>query len=936
MVPRIRLTTKLVLLLLVFGLVPMSIVGAIAHRSASQVSERIGTEFESAAQTIADKIDRNLFERYGDVQAFALNRVIRDRQQWYKPSTDLVETMNQYVDTYDIYYLTLLVDLEGRLIAVNDRDADGSLIATHALYGRDFSDREWFKALRRGEYTTRMRFSAAANTTSDGSYIEDLHVDGEATESHGDDGLAIGFSAPVYENGEVVAYWSNRTKFALVEDIFVAAYADLDQLGFGSAELMLLDSQGRVIIDYDLEASATHNVRHDFDVLMKLDLVAEGVEAAAHALNGQHGHGESYHTRKQIDQVIGYAPLHGALGYPGMNWYVLVRVEKSEATAAAIETQREIFVSVGAAALAILLFGFLIGRQSTRHIQRIVTTMSGFSAGAADARLPVDRRDELGDLAVAYNGMAAQIAETQASLASSLQDSAVRAGIAENAPINILMADREFIITYVNPQSLRTLHEIEDVLPCAADEVLGKSVDFFHRHPEHQRGILNDPANLPHRAVFPLGHHTIDLLASPLFDENGDYVGPMVTWQVITEKVRLASEVLGAADSVASAAEELSVSARQLATGGEQQKVSVESAASAIQQLAASARSEAENTDGLARLVTETSAALNELAASIVSVTQNAEQMSQTVITNSSAIEELGASIQSQADNAERANASTGEANRRAVEGADVVRQAIEGMERIAQRVRTSSERISDLGRSSEQVSTIVAVINDIADQTNLLALNAAIEAARAGEQGRGFAVVADEVRKLAERTSQATGEIDEMITRIQQDTREVVESMDEGMLDVERGAELSTKSGEALEEIGTGVEQVDQLMGQLTISSREQALMSDQIVQMTAEMNDLVQQVTRAMGEQSQAVDLVSRSSEEMLERVEQVKGSVAEQRIAAERVAGNMEEVNEVAQTSREAAREMDQATDNLEKQADELKGLVTSEQEDDAISA
>jgi len=389
----------------------------------------------------------------------------------------------------------------------------------------------------------------------------------------------------------------------------------------------------------------------------------------------------------------------------------------------------------------------------------------------------------------------------------------------------------------------------------------------------------------------------------------------------------VAEKVLGTSQQVASSSSGLSSTASQLAVGSERQQETVEGSAASIQEMAASAKSVAGNMDEVSRLVTENSAALTQLAQSVVSVTQSGEQMNQAVLTNSSSIEELAASIQTQAQHADQANQTAQGASQAAEEGAQVVRQAIAGMERIADRVRSSAATIGELGKSSEQISTVVAVINDIADQTNLLALNAAIEAARAGEQGRGFAVVADAVRQLAERTSKATQEIDEMIGRIQRETQEVVGSMEEGVHEVEEGTELASRSGTALEQIGQGVSQVNELMGQLTGSTREQAATSDQIVTATTEMNELVQQVTNAMGEQSQAVDVVSQSSEEMQGRVEQVAGAMREQQTASEQVAQSMEEVNGLAQEALRSARAMDGSTSELAQKAEDLKELANS---------
>ena len=387
----------------------------------------------------------------------------------------------------------------------------------------------------------------------------------------------------------------------------------------------------------------------------------------------------------------------------------------------------------------------------------------------------------------------------------------------------------------------------------------------------------------------------------------------------------IAAQVSTASDGVATAAEELSRTAESLASGSEGQQQTVEDTASAIEQVASSARGVARNTDQLAQLVAENSSALNQLSASVSAVTQDADRMSSTVLSNSSAIEQLAASIQSQSASAQRANSTAGDASQTARQGADVVRQAIAAIERIATRVRSSASTIQELGKSSAQISTIVAVINDIADQTNLLALNAAIEAARAGEQGKGFMVVADEVRKLAERTGKATQEIDQMIGKIQTDTREAVASMEEGISEVEEGTKLAAQSGDALGQIGEGVDQVNALMAQLTEASREQATTSDEIVQSTAEMSELVQRVASAMGEQSQAVALVGQGSVEMQSQVDQVTGAMGEQSQAVEDVARAMERVNQVATKALSSTQEMNQATGNLAQQAEQLKVMA-----------
>jgi len=194
------------------------------------------------------------------------------------------------------------------------------------------------------------------------------------------------------------------------------------------------------------------------------------------------------------------------------------------------------------------------------------------------------------------------------------------------------------------------------------------------------------------------------------------------------------------------------------------------------------------------------------------------------------AMEQMGATVMEVAKSSQSVAESATSARDIASNGGDVVREAIVAMKDVSESTAVTADMIGKLGKSSEEIGTIVSVINDIADQTNLLALNAAIEAARAGEQGRGFAVVADEVRKLAERTGTATKEISSMIGTIQSDTSIAVKSMNEGREKVENGVKLANEAGEALGQIDAGIQNVSDMINQIATATEEQSATTDEI----------------------------------------------------------------------------------------------------------
>ena len=219
---------------------------------------------------------------------------------------------------------------------------------------------------------------------------------------------------------------------------------------------------------------------------------------------------------------------------------------------------------------------------------------------------------------------------------------------------------------------------------------------------------------------------------------------------------------------------------------------------------------------------------------------------------------EIAQSCLSAAENSNRASGT-------ARSGAEVVRQTTGGMERIACRVQDAAKTVAGLGSRSDQIGQIVGTIEDIADQTNLLALNAAIEAARAGEQGRGFAVVADEVRALAERTTRATREIAEMIKAIQSETKDAVAAMEEGVAEVAKGTENCVRSGNALELILEQVNEVTQQVNQIATAAEEQTSTTGEITSNMQKITSAFQHTARGVTDTSQAAATLSLQSEEL-----------------------------------------------------------------------
>ncbi len=329
--------------------------------------------------------------------------------------------------------------------------------------------------------------------------------------------------------------------------------------------------------------------------------------------------------------------------------------------------------------------------------------------------------------------------------------------------------------------------------------------------------------------------------------------------------------------SVFMATDKLAETSGNLNSNAGRNAMAIEQVTMAISQIAAGSQSQAEDTEKTAALIDK----LNQVTESI---RDSAGKQSRNVDKTMEIINGMSAAIDKVVSNTELISGDTRNSYDAATEGKDLVDETIDDMQNIKGTVNKLAEKMAALGSSSQQIGEIVQVIEDIAGQTNLLALNAAIEAARAGEHGKGFAVVADEVRKLAENSRRSTEEIRGLIVGIQKETENVIEEMGRATEDVDEGAKVAYKAGTALRNIIKAVNKVVTEVNEISAAMEE---MKNQ----SMEMVSAVEVIAGITGENSKVIDELALESKSAMEAVMNVSA-------IAEETASSTEEVNASAQ--------------------------------------
>jgi methyl-accepting chemotaxis protein len=351
-------------------------------------------------------------------------------------------------------------------------------------------------------------------------------------------------------------------------------------------------------------------------------------------------------------------------------------------------------------------------------------------------------------------------------------------------------------------------------------------------------------------------------------------------------------------------------SATNVAASSEQLAQAADQAGSATQQIAATIQQVAKGAQVQSVASQDADGATHELSRAIDQIARGAQEQSHAIQDTTTMVDRMAAAIARVSKSSQVIVLSAGQAEEAARSGAKAVDDTIQGMNGIRETVSNSARSVKELGEYSDQIGKIVETIDDIAEQTNLLALNAAIEAARAGEHGKGFAVVADEVRKLAERSARATKEITHIIKTVQTATLEAVTAMEKGAREVEDGSNLSAEAGRALKDILRAVQEsneqihgIARAVGEMESLSTEVARSIESVSAVVEENTAATEQMAASANQMASSITSVAATSEENAASVEEVSAGTEEMSAQVEELVSSVESLAQMAEDLKEA---------------------------------
>jgi methyl-accepting chemotaxis protein len=749
------LTKKLIATCVSFGLVPLLVVTALVLVAEKSLEKNVETSFASYADSFGEKIDRILYERYGDVQAFVLNPAVTDRTRWYKAGAEqnpAVGLMNEFAKLYSTYDLMLLLDTDGKVAAASTVDVKGSPIDSSSLYGQNYSSSAWFKDLQRGQFTTMRQHSAKENNLASGTLVIDHHVEPAMQLVYGPKAEAvIGFAAPLRANDKVIGYWVNFMSLVSFKEMV----EQFQRSTVGGPAVAILDEAGRVMI-----------ARKPFDG--GEDGITEGVvlseqdcPPARKALSGGKGADRWESQAAQGDEeVVGYAYADGSMGFAGMGWSVLVHDHMDQAAAAILKVRSGVLWTAFISTVLILVLALLIGRSLSAPIITLAGAASRISQGDVDVDVTVRTKDEIGVLADSFRTLIEYVRDVQKAVAEVASGDLSRRLVPRSA------ADQLSLSTNRVAESLQALTNA--IGSVAADAIEGNTaarVDAqqftgaYGELAQRTNGMLDAMLAPVSEATTTLEQvANNDLTAAMTGQYKGDHDRLKTAVNVAVHNVREGLlQVSRGAEQVRAASGQIAAGSQTLAAGASEQAASLSESRSVLETVAGMTSRNAENAqhaNGLSAAAQQSSQAgsesieqMNSAVAKIRAAVENTAQIIRD-------INQIAFQTNLLALNAAVEAARAGDAGRGFAVVADEVRnlaqqakQAAQKTEELLQDSIKQAERgeviTKDVTRSLGQIVVSVAKVGEIIGEI----------AAASREQSQGI----DQVHKASAQMDQVT-----------------------------------------------------------------------------------------------------------------------------------------------------------------------------------
>lgn len=711
---------------------------------------------EDSAHALIDKIDRNLFERYGDVQAFGANTAAQDPANWRSPTTanPLVAAIDSYMTNYGIYRVSMYLDLSGNVRAVNTVSGKGKPLATADLYNQNFASADWFTSARDG------KFLEGKNGLT-GTFVKGPYRDASIAKLYGDEGYVITFSAQVKDaTGKVIGVWANFADFGLVDDIIAQEYENYKESKLDKTEITLLDSNGLVIGEF--YPGQKDNKRRDFSMIGKTNYVTAKYAPAVEGVSGKTGAVVADNFDKQVgesdEQLVAYSRGDGAYDYPGLGWTILLRLDEPQVFASVDElvtgTMQGLIFTVAAS----LIIAWVLSRVISKRIGNYVTSLERIATGDTSVVIPTSNvEDEISKLYSATE-----------SLRHSVEDAYRSKQMMDDMTLNVLAVDvrDNFRLTYMNNAARAMLSGQQAHLSAPVDQLIGHSLDLFKSEGLNLRQIASNAESLPFRTKVKLGTETLDLQISAVRNQQGEYVAAMINWSTVTKQMQLAdsfeSSVKTVVTEVASSAVQMRGNAERLSTVADETKQRSGVVAAAANTAAQTANQVAAAAEELTAAIAEISSQVQKSSTVARHASTQADSINQSMhllVDKSNRVGEviqfitdIASQINLLALNATIESARAGEAGKGfavvASEVKNLASQTAKATEEIIQQVQSMQDATHEAVRS---VGEIITIISEISANTSSVAAAVEEQSAATNEISRNIAHTAAGTQEISQ-----------------------------------------------------------------------------------------------------------------------------------------------------------------------------------------